>query len=41
MDIFVEMGYDELKEVGINAYGYRYKIMKGLEKLVVSKGKIE
>jgi hypothetical protein len=38
MDILVEMGHDELKEVGINAYGHRHKILKGLEKLAASKG---
>lgn len=41
LDILVEMGHDELKEVGINAYGHRHKIMKGLEKLAASKGKTE
>ena len=38
MDILVEMGHDELKEVGINAYGHRHKILKGMEKLIASKG---
>ena len=28
MDILVEMGHDELKEIGINAYGHRHKILK-------------
>ncbi|XP_078310376.1 poly [ADP-ribose] polymerase tankyrase-1-like [Crassostrea virginica] len=37
MDILVEMGHDELKEIGINAYGHRHKILKGLEKLAASK----
>lgn len=40
MDILVEMGHDELKEVGINAYGHRHKILKGIEKLAASKGQI-
>ena len=31
MDILVEMGHDELKDIGINAYGHRHKILKGLE----------
>jgi tankyrase len=35
MDILVEMGHDELKDIGINAYGHRHKILKGLEKMVV------
>ncbi|XP_059179207.1 poly [ADP-ribose] polymerase tankyrase-1-like isoform X1 [Physella acuta] len=38
MDILVEMGHDELKEIGINAYGHRHKILKGMEKLIASKG---
>ncbi|BFY98557.1 hypothetical protein BsWGS_01597 [Bradybaena similaris] len=38
MDILVEMGHEELKEVGINAYGHRHKILKGVEKLIASKG---
>ena len=38
MDILVEMGHDELKEIGINAYGHRHKILKGVEKLISSKG---
>ena len=38
MDILVEMGHDELKEVGINAYGHRHKILKGLEKLMSARG---
>jgi tankyrase len=31
MDILVEMGHDELKDIGINAYGHRHKILKGLD----------
>ncbi|KAH9524840.1 Poly [ADP-ribose] polymerase tankyrase-2 [Bulinus truncatus] len=38
MDILVEMGHEELKEIGINAYGHRHKILKGVEKLIASKG---
>ncbi|XP_041368600.1 poly [ADP-ribose] polymerase tankyrase-1-like [Gigantopelta aegis] len=38
MDILVEMGHEELKDIGINAYGHRHKILKGVEKLVSSKG---
>lgn len=38
MDILVEMGHDELKDIGINAYGHRHKILKGLEKMVSGKG---
>jgi tankyrase len=32
------MGHDELKDIGINAYGHRHKILKGLEKMVSGKG---
>lgn len=39
MDILVEMGHDELKDCGINAYGHRHKIRKGVEKLVATHGK--
>lgn len=37
MDILVEMGHDELKDIGINAYGHRHKILKGVEKLLSGK----
>ena len=40
MDILVEMGHDELKDIGINAYGHRHKILKGVEKLLSGKGNI-
>ncbi|XP_052831607.1 poly [ADP-ribose] polymerase tankyrase-1 [Octopus bimaculoides] len=33
MDILTEMKHEELKEIGITAYGHRYKILKGIEKL--------
>ena len=33
MDILIEMGHEELKDIGINAYGHRHKILKGIEKL--------
>jgi tankyrase len=35
MDILVEMGHDELKDIGISAYGHRHKILKRLERLTV------
>lgn len=28
------MGHEELKEIGINAYGHRHKLLKGLERLL-------
>lgn len=40
MDILVEMGHDELKDIGINAYGHRHKILKGVEKLLQGKGNV-
>lgn len=39
MDILMEMGHEELKDIGINAYGHRHKILKGVEKLVSCRGK--
>ena len=33
MDILVEMKHDDLKDIGISAYGHRFKILKGIEKL--------
>ncbi|XP_050397840.1 poly [ADP-ribose] polymerase tankyrase-1 [Patella vulgata] len=38
MDILAEMGHEELKDIGINAYGHRHKILKGVEKLMATKG---
>ncbi|XP_051272906.1 poly [ADP-ribose] polymerase tankyrase-2-like isoform X3 [Dicentrarchus labrax] len=34
VDVLVEMGHRELKEIGINAYGHRHKIIKGVERLI-------
>ncbi|XP_037610495.1 poly [ADP-ribose] polymerase tankyrase-2-like [Sebastes umbrosus] len=28
------MGHRELKEIGVNAYGHRHKILKGVERLI-------
>jgi len=39
MDILVEMGHDELKDIGISAYGHRHKIIKRLEKLAAIHGR--
>ncbi|KAK6638711.1 hypothetical protein RUM43_006978 [Polyplax serrata] len=33
LDILAEMSHDDLKQVGVSAYGYRHKIIKGIEKL--------
>jgi tankyrase len=38
MDILVEMNHDDLKEIGITAYGHRHKIIKGIEKLLSAYG---
>ena len=34
LDILAEMGHDDLKTIGINAYGHRHKLIKGVEKLI-------
>ncbi|XP_073442034.1 poly [ADP-ribose] polymerase tankyrase-2 isoform X1 [Dendrobates tinctorius] len=34
IDVLIEMGHKEFKEIGINAYGHRHKIIKGVERLV-------
>ncbi|XP_014663274.1 PREDICTED: tankyrase-1-like [Priapulus caudatus] len=36
LDVLAEMGHDELKEIGVNAYGHRHKLIKGIEKLLSS-----
>ena len=40
MDILVEMTNDELKDIGIIAFGHRKKILKGAEKLLSRKGNV-
>ena len=32
LDILPELGHDDLKEIGINAFGHRHIIIKGLSK---------
>lgn len=39
MDILLEMGHEELKLIGVHAYGHRHKIIKGLEKAYSKQGK--
>jgi len=34
VDILSEMGHEDLKQIGITAYGHRHKLIKGLEKLM-------
>lgn len=36
MDILAEMGHEELKQIGVAAYGHRHKLLKGIEKLLIS-----
>lgn len=40
LDILAEMEHEDLKQIGITAYGYRHKLIKGMEKLVSKHGKI-
>lgn len=36
MDVLIDMGHDELKDIGVHAYGHRHKIIKGAkEKLTL------
>lgn len=32
LDILAEMGHEELKQIGVAAYGHRHKLLKGIEK---------
>uniref|UniRef100_A0A8C8D3C5 Poly [ADP-ribose] polymerase n=1 Tax=Oncorhynchus tshawytscha TaxID=74940 RepID=A0A8C8D3C5_ONCTS len=34
LDVLADMGHEELKEIGINAYGHRHKLIKGMERLL-------
>ncbi|XP_017772298.1 PREDICTED: tankyrase [Nicrophorus vespilloides] len=38
LDILAEMGHEDLKQIGITAYGFRHKLIKGMERLVSSCG---
>lgn len=38
LDILGEMGHEDLKQIGISAYGYRHKLLKGIEKLYSNNG---
>ena len=33
MDVLVDMGREELKEIGVNTYGARHKIVKKIKEL--------
>lgn len=38
LDILAEMEHQDLKQIGITAYGYRHKLIKGMEKIVSKHG---
>lgn len=38
LEILAEMGHEDLKQVGVTAYGYRHKIIKGIAALRATKG---
>ena len=38
MDVLVEMGHEQLKEIGITAYGHRHKILKGVKERLAGVG---
>jgi len=39
VDILAEMGHEDLKQIGITAFGHRHKLIEGLEKLLSGNGK--
>ena len=38
MDVLVDMGHEELKEVGIVAYGHRHKLLKAVKEKLAGSG---
>jgi hypothetical protein len=38
VDILAEMGHEDLKQIGITAFGQRHKLLKGIEKLLSGNG---
>lgn len=38
LEILAEMGHEDLKQVGVSAYGFRHKILKGIAQLRNSTG---
>jgi len=38
LDILAEMGHEDLKQVGVSAYGFRHKILKGVTQLRTTTG---
>lgn len=41
LEILAEMGHEDLKQVGVSAYGFRHKILKGIAQLRATTGKFE
>lgn len=39
LEILVEMGHEDLKQIGVTAYGFRHKILKAIVALKASTGK--
>lgn len=39
MEILAEMGHEDLKQVGVSAYGFRHKILKGIAAIKATTGK--
>ena len=38
LEILAEMSHEDLKQVGVSAYGFRHKILKGIAQLRASTG---
>lgn len=38
LDILAEMNHEDLKQIGISAYGFRHKLIKGMERLMTNCG---
>lgn len=38
MEILAEMGHEDLKQVGVSAYGFRHKILKGMAAIRATTG---
>ena len=41
IDILAEMGHDELKQIGVQAYGHRHKLLKAVEKLLLHTASVQ
>ena len=41
VDILAEMGHEDLKQIGITAFGHRHKLIKGIEKLSSGNGELK